>query len=179
MMSVYPIRVLVTPAGIVSPTVPAPTQAPKRGSLGRVPGVGTGYRLHMKPHVDRSDQSAATSDAPATGTRSTDARVSDEHVSNERAPDPVREYPGTGIMWSGIALIVLLTLLVVLAFQNTQAVDFDFLWFDTLVSLSLILAITAGIAVVATEAVGFVWRHRRRKLRRERDELKRLRSGAH
>jgi hypothetical protein len=43
------------------------------------------------------------------------------------------------------------------------------------VELILILAITSGRAIIAGESIGFVWRHRRRKLRRERDELRRLR----
>lgn len=140
----------------------------------------------MEPHVDRSDPSATTTDALATEARSSDTRDAlasesrpfDARASEDRTSEPVREYRGTGIMWSGIAVIVLLALLVILAFQNTQAVDFEFLWFETSISLSLILAITAGIVVVVTEAVGFFWRHRRRKLRRERDELNRLRSRA-
>jgi uncharacterized integral membrane protein len=96
--------------------------------------------------------------------------------ADDRQPsEPVREYRGSGIMWSGVAIIVSMALLVVVAFQNTQDVEFDFLWFDVAIPLILILAITAGLAVVATETVGFVWRHRRRRHRRERDELQRLR----
>jgi uncharacterized integral membrane protein len=89
--------------------------------------------------------------------------------------DQVRDSRGSGVMWSGIAVITSVALLVVIAFQNTQDVEFDFLWLDIAVPLIVILAITAGIAVVATETIGFVWRHRRRRLRRDRDELKRLR----
>jgi uncharacterized integral membrane protein len=79
-------------------------------------------------------------------------------------------------MWSGIAVVATMALLIVVAFQNTQDVEFNFLWFDVAIPLVLILAITAGIAVVASETIGFVWRHRRRRVRRDRDELKRLRS---
>jgi uncharacterized integral membrane protein len=92
------------------------------------------------------------------------------------ATEPVREYRGSGIMWSGIAVVATMALLIVVAFQNTQDVEFNFLWFDVAIPLVLILAITAGIAVVASETIGFVWRHRRRRVRRDRDELKRLRS---
>lgn len=105
-----------------------------------------------------------------------------ERQENTEAPaldgspaEPIREYRGSGIMWSGVAITTLMALLVVVAFQNTQDVEFDFLWFDVAVPLIVLLAITAGIAVVATETIGFVWRHRRRRVRRDRDELKRLR----
>lgn len=90
-------------------------------------------------------------------------------------PDSRAETRGSGIMWSGIAVVVLMALLVIVAIQNTQDVTFDFLWLDTSIPLILILAITAGITIVAAETIGFLWRHRRRKQRRERDELERLR----
>ena len=80
-------------------------------------------------------------------------------------------------MWTGVGLIVALALLVIVAFQNTQDVRFEFLWFDAQFPLILILLITFGLAVLASESIGFVWRHRRRRRLRERDELKRLRQS--
>ena len=115
----------------------------------------------MDSHTDRTERHENTG-TPAAG-------------GAERSDEPVREYRGSGIMWSGFALIVSMAVLVIIAFQNTQDVEFNFLWFDVAIPLIVILAITAGIAVVATETIGFVWRHRRRRARRERDELKRLR----
>ena len=113
----------------------------------------------MDSHADPTERLEST-EAPAGGGSSA---------------EPIREYRGSGIMWSGFAVMVSMALLVIIAFQNTQDVEFDFLWFDVATPLILILAITAGIAIVATETFGFIWRHRRRRVRRERDELKRLR----
>jgi uncharacterized integral membrane protein len=92
--------------------------------------------------------------------------------------ETVRDYRGTGIMWTALALIVALALLVAIAFQNTHDVVFDFLLWDTQLPLILILLITFGLAVVASETIGFIWRHRRRRRLRERDELKRLRRNS-
>jgi uncharacterized integral membrane protein len=114
----------------------------------------------MDPHADPTELRDTSSEAP---------------TADGSVGEPIREYRGSGIMWSGVAVIVSMALLVLIAFQNTQDVGFDFLWFDVAIPLIAILAITAGIAVVATETIGFIWRHRRRRVRRDRDELKRLR----
>ena len=103
-----------------------------------------------------------------------DATPADSPRPADRA-EPVRDYRGTGIMWTALALIAALALLVIVAFQNTHDVMFEFLWWDTPLPLILILLITFGLAVLVAESVGFVWRHRRRRRLRERDELKRLR----
>ncbi|MDW3214375.1 MAG: lipopolysaccharide assembly protein LapA domain-containing protein [Ilumatobacteraceae bacterium] len=97
--------------------------------------------------------------------------------SADRA-DTVEEYRGTGIMWTGFALVAALALLVVVAFQNTHDVGFEFLWFETQLPLILILLITFGLAVLGAESIGFVWRHRRRRRLQERAELKRLRENS-
>jgi uncharacterized integral membrane protein len=95
------------------------------------------------------------------------------------APGPdgetVTEYRGAGIMWTAVALIVALALFVVVALQNTHDVTFEVLWFDFAVPLILVIAITFAVALVIGEAVGFVWRRRRRRQLRDRDELRRLR----
>lgn len=107
-----------------------------------------------------------------------DERTSTHPTDSATAPDreeTVRDYRGTGIMWTALALIAALALLVIVAFQNTHDVVFDFLLWDAQIPLILILLITFGLAVLASESIGFVWRHRRRRRLRERDELKRLR----
>lgn len=78
-------------------------------------------------------------------------------------------------MWSAVALLTALAALLVVIIQNTHDVAFEFLWFDVQTPLSLVLAITFGVALVVGEVVGFVWRRRRRTRMRERDELRRLR----
>lgn len=95
-----------------------------------------------------------------------------------RQGESVREYRGTGIIWSAVALLVAISLFVLVIVQNSQDVEFEFLWFDVAMPLSLILAITFGVALVVGEVTGFVWRRRRRTRLREREELRRLRSGS-
>lgn len=125
------------------------------------------------PHQPSHEPSYQPADPPAE--RSDPRTEPGADTSRRPEPDAVDVYRGSGIMWSGIAVVVVMALLVIVAFQNTQDVTFDFLWLATSIPLILILAITFGIAVVTTETIGFVWRRRRRRQRRERDELRRLR----
>lgn len=119
----------------------------------------------------RHDTQAPSASDGATAR--TDAHTS---TGDQSSDEPVRDYRGTGIIWTAVALVAAIALLVIVAFQNTQDVEFTFLWFDASTPLSLILVITFGIALVIGEVIGFVWRHRRRTRLRERDELRRLRS---
>jgi uncharacterized integral membrane protein len=90
-------------------------------------------------------------------------------------PDTRVEYRGAGVMWGAIALFVALLLLIVLVFQNTHDVAYEVFWVDAEAPLALIIVIVIALTVLATEAVGLVWRRRSRARRRERDELQRLR----
>jgi uncharacterized integral membrane protein len=113
----------------------------------------------------------------ATSNPDTPADV-DDPTTAERAADaePIRDYRGTGIVWGGVLVVVLAVALLMVGFQNSHDVEFNFLWIDTSAPLVLILAFTVAAAVVIDEIVGVVWRRRRRTRLRERDELKRLRS---
>lgn len=115
------------------------------------------------------------STTPNTTDETTAAPTNAERRTDRTNAETVREYRGTGIIWSAVGLLVAIALFVVIAFQNTHDVDFEFLWFDVATPLSLILVITFGIALVLGEVIGFVWRHRRRTRLREREELRRLR----
>lgn len=103
----------------------------------------------------------------------TDDRAVDESTAEQ---ETIRDYRGTGIVWGGVLVVLLAIGLIVVAFQNSQDVEFDFLWIDTTAPLVLIIAIAIAAAIVIDEIVGFVWRRRRRSRLRERDELKRLRA---
>lgn len=124
---------------------------------------------------------ASRHDTPAPLTRDgpvTDDRARSDASSGEKRAEPVVDYRGTGIMWTAVALVVAIAMFVIIALQNMRDVEFDFLWFDAAIPLSLILAITFATALVVGEVTGFVWRRRRRNRLRERDELRRLRSGS-
>lgn len=87
----------------------------------------------------------------------------------------VREYRGAGIMWGGIALVVLAAAFVVVAVQNAHDVEFRFLWLTASTPLVLVIAVTIALTLLVDEVVGFWWRRRRRAHLREREELRRLR----
>lgn len=108
-------------------------------------------------HVEPNDESRATESTSPEDSR------------------PVREYRGTGIMWSAICLGIILVAFIIVVIQNAQNVQFQFLWLDVETPLSLIVAVTVAASLVLGEAIGFVWRRRRRSRLQEREELKRLR----
>jgi uncharacterized integral membrane protein len=89
--------------------------------------------------------------------------------------EPTRDYRGTGIIWGAVALVAVAVLFVVVALQNSQEVEFDFLWATFQTPLILIIAITIAVTLVIDEVVGFMWRRRRRTRMREREELRQLR----
>lgn len=91
----------------------------------------------------------------------------------DRTP-PSGRGPGFAIAF---VLFVLATLaLVVLVWQNQDPVPLRWLWIDTEVPLFLIVLVTALVAVLLDELVGFIWRARRRRRLAEKEELKRLRA---
>ncbi len=87
-------------------------------------------------------------------------------------------YSGTGLYGGFLAVLTVMAALVILAAQNTVAVPFSFLLWDLEYPLVAILLATIAGTVFLDEAVGFVWRHRRRKVLAERHELKELRATA-
>lgn len=121
----------------------------------------------------------ATSDDTSTRSGSdetTAATTAATRDASGRQAEAVREYRGTGIIWSAVALLTAIAVSIIVVIQNTHDVEFEFLWFDVAIPLSLILAITFGVALVLGEITGFVWRRRRRTRLREREELRRLRN---
>lgn len=86
-------------------------------------------------------------------------------ATSDGPPEFAAEHRDTGIVWTGIALLTAIVVVLMIVFQNTQTVQFEFLWADVDISLSLLLIITFGLALVIGEIIGYVWRRRRRELR--------------
>ncbi|MDH3306646.1 MAG: lipopolysaccharide assembly protein LapA domain-containing protein [Acidimicrobiia bacterium] len=93
-----------------------------------------------------------------------------------RRDKPKKQYRGTGVYVGFVAVLAVLAALVILAAQNTDPVRFSFLQWDLEYPLVAILLATIGGSILLDEAVGWVWRSRRRRVLSERAELKELRA---
>ncbi len=71
--------------------------------------------------------------------------------------------------------MILALAVIVLAAQNTDTVTISFLAWDSSTPLIVLILGTLLIGLVVDELLGLVYRKRRRRTLRERDELKRLR----
>lgn len=91
---------------------------------------------------------------------------------------PEKVYKGTGLYWGFLAVLITLIALVILAAQNTAPVRFSFAVWELEYPLVAIILATIGFSVLLDEAVGFVWRHRRRRALADRAELRDLRAKA-
>lgn len=91
---------------------------------------------------------------------------------------PEKVYSGTGVYIGLVAVLITLTALVILAAQNTEAVQFSFLTWDLKYPLVAIILATIGSTIILDEATGFIWRGRRRRMMADRMELKKLRAEA-
>ncbi|HUP17011.1 MAG TPA: LapA family protein [Acidimicrobiia bacterium] len=108
------------------------------------------------------------------------ARASDAEVeaqSEKAAPrtEPERVFVGTGLFWGLIFGVILALAAIVLAAQNTDTVTISFLAWDFSTPLIVLILGALLIGIVLDELLGLVYRKRRRRTLRERDELKRLR----
>jgi uncharacterized integral membrane protein len=88
------------------------------------------------------------------------------------------EYRGTGLYLSLAVVLVLVLAVLALALQNTDSVDFEFLWWDLEVPLFGLIVGGGLLAVVIDELIGLAWRRARRRRLAERRELSRLRREA-
>lgn len=70
-----------------------------------------------------------------------------------------------------IALLVAGGLLLALVVQNSDNATLHLLWFDASIPLSALILGSAFITVVVDEAVGLVWRRRRRRMLDLEDRL--------
>ena len=104
--------------------------------------------------------------------------VADVEPVSDSTPQSLRKIrdDGSGVRWSLVAGLIFVATIAVLAAQNTQRVTLHFLGWNGRAPLIAIILGTVVVAILFDEAVGFVWRRRRRKTLAERKELDRLRS---
>ncbi|MFP3907972.1 MAG: lipopolysaccharide assembly protein LapA domain-containing protein [Acidimicrobiales bacterium] len=96
-------------------------------------------------------------------------------TSGTGTPDePIREYRGAGIMWSAIAVLVVLAAFIIVVIQNSESVPFDFLWITVDTPLALIIAVAVAASLAIGEIIGWAWRRHRRSDLQRREELRRL-----
>ncbi len=90
-------------------------------------------------------------------------------------PSPAPTYRGAGIRWSYLFGSVLTVAIIILAAQNTESVEFEFLTWNYTAPLAAVILATAFVAIVIDELIGVIWRFRRRRQLRQRAELDQLR----
>jgi uncharacterized integral membrane protein len=100
-----------------------------------------------------------------------DARRSPEAPHGEETP----VFRGTGISAGLVAGVVLAILAIIVAVQNTDDVNVDFLAWEVDTPLVVVILAAAVAGVVLDETLGFFWRRRRRRSLGDRAELRRLR----
>lgn len=86
-----------------------------------------------------------------------------------------RVFVGTGLFWGLIVGFIMAVAVIVLAAQNTGDVTISFLAWEFSTSLIVVILGSILIGIVLDELFGLVYRKRRRRTLRDRDELKRLR----
>lgn len=100
-------------------------------------------------------------------------------VPEESEPTPVaipeRVFVGTGLFWGLIVGFILALAVIILAAQNTTAVTISFLGWEFSTPLIVVILGSLMIGIVLDELFGLVHRSRRRRILRDREELKRLR----
>jgi hypothetical protein len=72
--------------------------------------------------------------------------------SADREVSPLRRFGPAGVV---------LALTIVFIAQNTDSIDFEFLWFDFDASIPIVLVIFLGLGALLVKAIE--WRRRRRK----------------
>jgi len=116
---------------------------------------------------ERSSDDFEASEAPGA---SEAAATSDEHVVEG---SPV--FRGTGVSVALVVGVVLAVLAIVVAVQNTEDVNVDFLGWEVDAPLLAVILTAAVAGVLLDEILGFFWRRRRRGQLADRAELRRLR----
>ena len=97
--------------------------------------------------------------------------------AEKTAPNPIRErvFVGTGLFWGLIVGVVLAAAVVILAAQNTDTSTISFLTWELSTPLIVLILGSLLTGIILDELFGLVYRKRRRRTLRDRDELQRLR----
>lgn len=103
------------------------------------------------------------------------ARSDPESEQTASVAEPERVFLGTGLFWGLIVGVILALAVVILAAQNTATVTVSFLAWDFSTPLIVLILGSLLIGIVVDELFGLIYRKRRRRTMREREELKRLR----
>jgi uncharacterized integral membrane protein len=98
-------------------------------------------------------------------------------VAEKTAPTATRErvFVGTGLFWGLIVGVVLAAAVVILAAQNTDTSTISFLAWELSTPLIVLILGSLLTGIILDELFGLVYRKRRRRTLRDRDELQRLR----
>jgi uncharacterized integral membrane protein len=92
------------------------------------------------------------------------------------AEHPVRI--GTGVMPAVVTGLVLAAAVITFVAQNLDRVDMEWLWFDFRTTPGVLMLVSLFLGVLAAVVVGVIVRRNRRIRLNEREELRRLRTGA-
>lgn len=105
------------------------------------------------------------------------ADVPPDTGADTTAPEPIDGFDETTpeLPWRVAVILLIGTIVVVFAIQNTQSVELQFLGWDWSMPLVIVILVTLVLSVLADEIIGGIVRRRRVRRRRERDELQRLR----
>jgi uncharacterized integral membrane protein len=126
-----------------------------------------------KPEETETHQEAGDTVEPA---EASEARPAEPE--KPKPPEPEKVYVGTGVSWAIVLTVVLIAFIAVVAARNTAAVTVDLIFWRLEAPLISIILGTAAAAVILDELVGIIWRWRRRRLLKQREELKRLKKEA-
>ena len=126
------------------------------------------------PVTDPAIFPPSTNEGPTRSSDVTNTR--DEEAASDDKNGKQKVYKSASPVFPVVlGLIVALAVIIFLA-QNTQSVDVKFLWLEGSASLAIIVLVVAFAAIVVDELIGFILRHRHRKIRNQKEELEALRN---
>lgn len=104
-----------------------------------------------------------------------DQRLSMPKADREDDGGDGKVFVGTGFFWGLVVGVLLATMIIILAAQNTASVEVRFLGWAIETPLIVLILGSLLIGIVLDEIAGLFYRRRRRRILNERVELERLR----